>query len=336
VISRLAVVVIPLVLALFPAAALAPLVAWMVRHRVPRVLAALLALIGLLAVVGGLIAAVIPAFVAQLPALADSITRSLRELQPLLTRLPGVPPGANLQEIVQRSVGSGGGGQAVGQAVGITFTVLEFLGGLLLLLVALFFYLYEGERMTGAAISVLPRRHRATARELATEIWQTLGGFIRAQSGVATVDAVLTGVGLALLGVPLALPLAVLVFLGAFLPYIGAIITGLLAVLVALASGGPTLALAVVALIVVVQQLDGNVIEPLITGRVLQLPAFVVIVAVTVGATLLGVLGAFLAVPVTASVARAFSFLRERQGEDDHEDSRRPQAAVPDGQAVKS
>jgi hypothetical protein len=84
---------------------------------------------------------------------------------------------------------------------------------------------------------------------------------------------VLTGIGLALLGVPLALPLAVLVFLGAFLPYIGAIVTGLLAVLVALASGGPTLALAVVALIVVVQQLDGNVIEPLITGRVLQLPA---------------------------------------------------------------
>jgi predicted PurR-regulated permease PerM len=336
VVSRLAVVVVPLMLALFPAAALAPLVAWMVRHRVPRALAALLALAGLLAVIGGLVAAVVPSFVAQLPALVDSITRSLRDLQPLLSRLPGVPPGANLQEIVQRSVGSGGGGQAVGQAVGITLTALEFLGGLLLLLVALFFYLYEGERMTGATISVLPRRHRATAREMATRIWQTLGGFIRAQSGVATVDAVLTGIGLALLGVPLALPLAVLVFLGAFLPYIGAIVTGLLAVLVALASGGPGLALAVVALIVVVQQLDGNVIEPLITGRVLQLPAFVVIVAVTVGATLLGVLGAFLAVPVAACIARAFSFLRERQGEDEHEDSGRQQVAVSDGQARQS
>jgi predicted PurR-regulated permease PerM len=336
VVSRLAVVVVPLMLALFPAAALAPLVAWMVRHRVPRALAALLALAGLLAVIGGLVTAVVPSFVAQLPALADSITRSLRDLQPLLSRLPGVPPGANLQEIVQRSVGSGGGGQAVGQAVGITLTALEFLGGLLLLLVALFFYLYEGERMTGATISVLPRRHRATAREMATRIWQTLGGFIRAQSGVATVDAVLTGIGLALLGVPLALPLAVLVFLGAFLPYIGAIVTGLLAVLVALASGGPGLALAVVALIVVVQQLDGNVIEPLITGRVLQLPAFVVIVAVTVGATLLGVLGAFLAVPVAACIARAFSFLRERQGEDEHEDSGRQQVAVSDGQARQS
>ena len=89
----------------------------------------------------------------------------------------------------------------------------------------------------------------------------------------------------------------------AFLPYIGAIVTGLLAVLVALASGGPALALAVVALIVVVQQLDGNVIEPLITARVLQLPAFVVIVAVTVGATLLRVLGTFLAVPVAACIA---------------------------------
>jgi putative heme transporter len=107
-------------------------------------------------------------------------------------------------------------------------------------------------------------------------------------------------------------------------------------VLVALASGGPTLALAVLALIVVVQQLDGNVIEPLITGKVLQLPAFVVIVAVTVGATLLGVLGAFLAVPVTACVARAFGFLHERQGEGEQEDSRRHETAVPDSQVRQS
>lgn len=293
VVSRLAVVVVPLLLALFPAAALAPLVAWLVRHRVPRGLAALLVLLGLLAVVGGLVTAVVPAFVAQLPALADSVSRSLRELQPLLNRLPGVPPGAGLQELVQRVVSVSPGREAVSRALGVTRSALDILGGLLLLLVALFFYLYEGGRMAGTAISVLPRQHRAPARELGDRVWQTLGDFVRAQSVVATVDAVLIGIGLALLGVPLALPLAVLIFLGGFLPYIGATVTGLLAVLVALADGGLTLALAVLALVVGVQTLEGNVIEPLITGRMVQLRPFVVIVAVAAGATLLGVLGAF-------------------------------------------
>ncbi|MGH3916489.1 MAG: AI-2E family transporter [Pseudonocardiaceae bacterium] len=310
--SRLAVVVVPLLLALFPAAALAPLVGWLTRHRVPRALAALLALLCLFAVIGGLFAAVVPAFIAQLPALGDSLTRSFQQLQPLLERIPGVPPGTTLQGLAQRAMTGLGGGQALGATLGYTRSAVEFLGALLLLLVALFFYLYDGARMASAGIGLLPRPNRKQAGELSGQLWSTLGNFIRAQSAVAVVDAVLIGAGLALLGVPLALPLAVLVFLGGFFPYIGAAVSGLLAVLVALADSGMWTAVGVLALVLVVQQLEGNLIAPLITGRMLRLRAFTVIVAVAVGATLLGVLGAFLAVPAAACLQRAWSFLRER------------------------
>jgi putative heme transporter len=126
---------------------------------------------------------------------------------------------------------------------------------------------------------------------------------------VALFDAALTGLGLWLLGVPLVLPLAVLVFFGAFVPYIGAFVTGLVAVLVAFADGGMGTALGVLAVIIIVQQIDGNVVQPLVMGEVTRLTAFTVIVAVSIGTTLLG---ALLAVPTAACIAQAVAFARER------------------------
>lgn len=311
--SRVAVVVVPLLLALFPAAALSPAVGWLVRHRVPRVLAALLVVLAVLGGIAGLVAALVPQFVGQLPALADSVTRSVRQLQPLLERAPGVPEGTSLTELAEQATSWLTGGDAVGGAVGLTLGALEFLAGAALVLVALFFYLYDGGRIGGLAIGVLPPSRRATATELGGRLWSTLGRFFRAQFVVAVFDAVLIGTGLALIGVPLALPLAVLVFLGGFFPYVGATASGLLAVLVAFADGGTGIALGTLALVLGVQQLEGNVIEPLVAGRMVRLSAFTVIVAIAAGATVLGVLGAFLAVPVAACTARVLGFVRERR-----------------------
>lgn len=312
VLSRLAVVVVPLLLALFPAAALAPVVRWLTRHRIPPAPATLLTLIGLLAVVGGLIAALIPQFVAQLPALADSLGQSVRQLQPLLDRIPGLPKDISLRELAQR-MGGVGDSNVLRIAVGYTRSAAEFLGGLLLLAIAVLVYLYDGDRLARTGVGLLPRRHRETALELGSRLWDTLGSFVRAQLAVATVDAVLIGVGLALLGVPLAVPLAMLVFLGAFFPYVGATLSGLLAVLVAFAHGGPGLALAVLALVVGVQQLEGNLVQPYIAGRMVQVRPFAVIVALGIGGTLLGVLGVFLAVPAAACLARTADFIRENE-----------------------
>lgn len=306
--SRVAIVTVPLLLALFPAAVLAPTVTWLTDHKVPRALASLLVLLGLLVVGSGLVAAVVPFFVAQLPALVDEIARAVEQLRPIAQRLPGVGPDTSLGGLVQRLFGA----NITGMTLAVTRNLLYVLSELLLLLVALFFYLYQGDRFAGWGLNLVPRRRRASVTELVTDVWQRLGRFLRALLVVAFIDAVLIGSGLALLGVPLTFPLAVLVFFGAFLPFIGATLSGLIAILVALADGGPWLALAVLALVVVVQLVEGNVIGPRVVGHVVRLPAFGVIVAIVAGGALFGVLGAFLAVPLTAVLSRAASVLQER------------------------
>jgi predicted PurR-regulated permease PerM len=162
--------------------------------------------------------------------------------------------------------------------------------------------------------SLLPARARSDSRELSGELLDTLGAYVRAQLLIGLIDAVLIGTGLTLLGVPLALPLALLVFIGAQVPIVGALVSGTVAVLVAFAHGGIGLALAVLAIIVVVQQLEGHLIAPLLMSRLVRIPAFGVILVVTTGAALLGVLGALLAVPLTACVIRIVQFLRSRRG----------------------
>jgi predicted PurR-regulated permease PerM len=179
-----------------------------------------------------------------------------------------------------------------------------------LVLVVLDCYLSGGKRIAATGIALLPVRHRTAARELADRLWSTLGSYIRALFLVALFDAASVALGLWLLDVPLVLPLAVLVFFGAFIPYVGAFLSGLAAVLVAFADAGPGAALAVLDL--VVQQVDGYLVQPLVMGKATRLPGFTVIVAVTIGGTLLGVLGAFLAVPTAACLAQGIAFARER------------------------
>lgn len=305
--GRLAVVVVPLLLALFPAALLAPAVGWLERRRLPRPFAAALVLVATTGVVAGVVALLVPTFVAQVPALTQSLTDAAARLEGLLRRLPFVADSTTLGELARRAASALGTG--IDSAVS---TALDLLAGLVLLLVVLALYLTGGARIVATGTGALPARHRADARELLARLWHTLTSYTRALFLVALFDAVSIGLGLWLLDVPLVLPLAVLVFFGAFVPYIGALVTGLLAVLVGFADGGLGSALTVLVLLVVVQQIEGNVVQPLLMGHVVRLSAFTVIVAIGIGATLLGVLGAFLAVPAAACTARAVNFLRER------------------------
>jgi predicted PurR-regulated permease PerM len=147
---------------------------------------------------------------------------------------------------------------------------------------------------------------------LSEKTWSTLSEFIRQQAFVGFIDALFIGIGLLVLGVPLVVPLAVLTFLGAFIPIIGAFVAGAFAVLIALVSKGFTVALIVLAIVVVVQQLEGNVLQPIIQGRGFNLHAGVVILAVTAGGSLAGIIGAFLAVPVAALVAVVYRYVRDQ------------------------
>jgi predicted PurR-regulated permease PerM len=182
----------------------------------------------------------------------------------------------------------------------------------ILVLVLTFLFLKDGPSF----LPWLRRRSGPTAgahlTEMFTRMWSTLGSFIRIQALVSLIDAVLIGLGLVILGVPLAAPLAVITFFARFVPIVGAIAAGALAVVVALVSNGPTTALLVIGVIVVVQQLESNVLQPLLQGKSLELPAAVVLLSVTIGGTLFGISGAFLAVPVVATAATALRYLDQQ------------------------
>ncbi|MCX4514346.1 AI-2E family transporter [Streptomyces sp. NBC_01619] len=191
-------------------------------------------------------------------------------------------------------------------------TVVNGVVTAVLALFLMFFFLKDGPRFLPWLTRQLPGSLATHVPVVVARSWNTLGAFVRSQAFVGLIDAVLIGIGLWVLGVPLVLPLAVLTFVSAFVPIVGALFAGLVAVLIALVSNGPTDALIVLAIIVAVQQLEGNVLQPMIQSRGLGLHAAVVLLAVTLGGSLAGIVGSLLAVPVAAMIAVVWNYLREQ------------------------
>jgi predicted PurR-regulated permease PerM len=170
--------------------------------------------------------------------------------------------------------------------------------------VLLFFLLKDGRPLWRWLLRRVPESSRPAAAEAGRNGWRTLTAYSRGTVAIAAIDAIGIGLALLLLGVPLALPLAMITFLGGFVPIIGATVAGSVAVLVALAAKGPTTALLALAAVIAVQQIEGNLLEPLIMKRQVQLHPVVVLVAVTAGTLIGGIAGAFVSVPITAVVYR--------------------------------
>ncbi len=313
--TRLSLIVIPLVLALFPATLLAPVAARLKAWGAPHSLAALASMLLALLVVGAIIGAMVPLVAADFPDLVESANSGIEEIEALLEGDPfgvGIDGPSDLFEAVRDGLGEVG--EYVDQALSAGAAAVRMLAGLLLLTVILFFYLKDGPSLVDGLLTAVPSRYRARWNAAADVAWETLGLYFRGQLLVALADATFIGIGLLILGVPLALPLAVLIFFGALFPLIGAILTGGLAVLVALADGGLVAALLVLGLIVAVQQLEGNILQPYIQSRAIQLHPLVVLLSVTAGSLVLGVLGAFVAVPFVAVVARIIGTATAPQG----------------------
>jgi predicted PurR-regulated permease PerM len=315
--GQLWVVLLPILLGLLLATVLWPPVRFLRRKGAPPALAAsavlLLSVLLLLGILGGLA----PQVTSQSEELADQVTAGLGQVQEYVTGPP-----LNLgEDQVGRTVDNGIE-QLQSNAQNIATRVLSgaaaagslLLTGLLALVLC-FFYLKDGPKFLPWLSGLVGPRAAPHVSALSQRSWVTLSGFIKAQAAVGLVDAVCIGVGLAVLGVPLALPLSVLVFFGAFIPIIGAVVTGALAGLVALVTQGPTTALIVIGLVLVVQQLEGNVLQPILVGRSLALHPALVIIAVTAGGTLAGITGAFLAVPVVAVGAVAVRYGRQQLAE---------------------
>ncbi|GAB7045696.1 AI-2E family transporter [Catenuloplanes indicus] len=191
-------------------------------------------------------------------------------------------------------------------------TVLNGVITTVLALFLMFFFLKDGPRFLPWLSRQLPGRLAVDIPTIAERSWRTLGSFVLSQAFVGLLDAVFIGIGLWIVGVPLVLPLAVLTFVAAFVPIVGALFAGFVAVLIALVFEGFWSALIVLAIILVVQQLEGNVFQPMIQSRGLGLHAAVVLLAVTLGGSVAGIVGSLLAVPVAALVAVFWTYLREQ------------------------
>jgi predicted PurR-regulated permease PerM len=178
--------------------------------------------------------------------------------------------------------------------------VTEFIAGASLMVVILFFFLKDGAKIWDFFLRPFSGQREAKLRRSGRRTLEVLGGYVRGTAIVALVDTVAIGAALLIMQVPLAIPLAIIVFITAFIPLVGATVAGILAALVALVANGPVVALIVVAVVVAVNQLEGDLLQPVVMGKSLQLHALVILIALTAGTILAGIVGAVLSVPLAA------------------------------------
>lgn len=314
VLAKFWVAVLPMALALVVSTVLWPPTRWLTGRGLPPAAAASITTVGLLGVLAGVIALIVPSVVDQAPELADRATEGIHKVRDWLHGPPlniGDEQLNSAVDAIVSKVQASAERIATGVFTGVS-TATSAVVTLFLVLMLTFFFVKDGPRLLPWLHSVLGSRSGRHVDEVLNRVWVTLGGFIRTQALVSLIDAVLIGGGLVILRIPLAAVLTVLTFLGGFVPIVGAFVAGALAVLVALVTKGVTSALIVLAIIVVVQQLEGNVLQPILQSRSMQLHAVVVLLAITVGGSLYGIVGAFLAVPTVAVAAVVLRYLGEQ------------------------
>ncbi|MGY1856370.1 AI-2E family transporter [Modestobacter sp. SYSU DS0290] len=316
-----AVVLVPVFVALLLAALLQPGAAWLRRRGWPTSLASLTMLVVGLGVVAGIITLVIEEFVAGYDDLAEQVGQGIEQVRDFAvdtfpisqSQINDALDSAQGAVVANRDVLTTG-------ALTTAATVGEVLTGIVLTLFTLFFFLLDGRQIWLWLVGLAPTNSQAYLDEAARRSWRTLISYVRATVAVAAFDAVFIGIGLLVLGTPLVVPLAALVFLGAFVPIIGSFLAGTVSVLVTLVTLGPIQALVVLGIIVVVMQLEGHVLQPLLLGRAVSVHPLAVVLGIAAGLLVGGIFGALIAVPVIACGNVAGTYLSRR-----HEGPRPPQ-----------
>jgi predicted PurR-regulated permease PerM len=319
--SYIAVVVVPVIVALMLAALLQPGAANLVRRGWSRSLAATVMLLVGLTVVAGIITLVVERFTAGFNDLAEQVSEGIGQVQTFVVRTFPITRNQlenavqQLQEtLVANQDNLASGALTTATTVGHVFT------GIVLALFTLFFFLKDGRSIWLWLVGLFPADSRAYVDEAARRSWRTLISYVRATVVVALVDAIGIGIGLAILQVELVIPLAALVFLGAFIPIIGSFLAGSVAVLVALVTQGPITALIALGVVVAVMQLEGHVLQPLLLGRAVRVHPLAVVLAIAAGLLIAGIFGALIAVPTVACANVAGTYLSRR-----HEGPRPPE-----------
>jgi predicted PurR-regulated permease PerM len=299
---QLKLVVIPVLLALIVAAAAAPVLRFLRKRGFSAMMAAWTALLGGLVVFGGIVTMIVFAVQNQFGELATSATDGLDQLQDFLLQGPLPIDQGMIDDARQAVVDFATSSQFGSGAIAGVSVAGELITGAALGVVILFFFLKDGDQIWNFFLSPLHGERLARGQRIGTTSVRVLGGYVRGTATIAAVDATAIGVGLLILQVPLALPLAVLVFIGSFIPLVGATATGILAALVALVANGWVVALIVLAIVIAVNQLEGNFLQPVVMAQSLKLHPLVILVALTAGTILGGIVGAILSVPIAAVV----------------------------------
>ncbi|WP_189106117.1 AI-2E family transporter [Streptomyces camponoticapitis] len=301
--------VTPVLLAILGTALLGPLHRRLVAMGLPKSLAAGLTCLAVVGVVGGAGYVVVTALIETGDQIVDSLKQAGRDLSDQF----GVA-GTSLHDVASNAkdlLGKFGGTAASGVISGLS-VVGELIATAVLALLLIFFFLKDSDRVAGALRSVAPRRTGDVVEAMARRAYGAVEGFMRGTTFIALIDAICITAGLLILRVPGAVGLGALVFVGAYIPYLGAFLTGAVAVLVALADRGVAIALWALGVVLAVQVLEGHVLQPVIQSRTVQMHPAVVMLAITAGASVAGILGTLLAVPLTAAAFGVLAEIRER------------------------
>jgi predicted PurR-regulated permease PerM len=308
---QLQLIVVPMLIAILLAALLVPFAQFLQRHRWPKWLAVTVAEVGLLAVVAGLITLVVWQIRVDFDTLRAQTITAYQDLRTALEAPPFEVSEREFNRFVDEATGflNAQSSTVLSGALSVGETAWHVVAGALLTLFATLFFLIDGGGIWRWIVRLFPRRARDAVGGAGKAGWLTLSNFVRVQIFVAFVDAVGIGLAAALLGLPLAFPIALAVFLGSFIPVVGAVLTGTLAVFVALVYNGPVVALIMLGAVLLVQQVEGHVLLPLVTGAVVKVHPLAIVVAVAAGGFLAGIPGALFAVPTIATLNVMVSYI---------------------------
>jgi putative heme transporter len=297
---QLKLVVIPLLIALILAAAASPVLNAMRQRGVSPILATWITLLTAIAAFSGIVTLIVVAVRGQWKDLAESATEGIDTIQRFIEDGPIPIDQAQIESARDSIVDFVTSAQFGSGAIAGVSVAGEFIAGSVLMIVILFFFLKDGDVIWEFFLRPFSGHQLARGHRIGRIAVRTLGGYVRGTAVIAFVDAAAIGIGLAILQVPLALPLAVIVFLFSFIPIVGATVAGALAALIALVASGPITALIVVIIVIAVNQLEGNFLQPVVMAQSLKLHPLVILLALTAGTIIGGIVGAVLSVPVAA------------------------------------
>jgi predicted PurR-regulated permease PerM len=299
--GQLIVVVVAIAAAILLTRALVGPSRWLEDRGVPRglaaaitLLSAILLLVALVGLVGLRVGSEMDELGATISQGVDDVETWLVEDSPFDIDRQGV---AELRQEVESRISTivrSSGDSLLSSAV----LAVEFVSGFLLALIVAFFVVKDRDKIVRVALKTMPAERRPMLQALGSRAWLTLGGYLRGVGLLGVIEATVIGAAVWIVGGQLVVAVVVVTLVGAFVPIVGAVVAGVVAVLVTLATAGTTPALIVAVVAIVVQQLDNDLLAPVIYGKSLQLHPLVILLGIACGTALFGLVGALLAVPV--------------------------------------